>query len=67
MTGIRKLPMVVLISGSGTNLQAFIDAAASGDLPVDIRAVISNRAEAFGLERAQARRNPHRGAFAPGF
>ena len=53
MTHIRKLPMVVLISGSGTNLQAFIDAAANGDLPVDIRAVISNRAEAHGLERAQ--------------
>ena len=53
MTGTRKLPMVVLISGSGTNLQAFIDGAASGELPVDIRAVISNRAEAYGLERAQ--------------
>jgi phosphoribosylglycinamide formyltransferase-1 len=47
-----KLPIVVLISGSGSNLQAIIDAAAN-DLPVDIRAVISNQADAFGLERAR--------------
>ncbi len=47
-----KLPLVVLISGSGTNLQAIIDAA-QADLPVSIRAVISNRADAFGLERAR--------------
>lgn len=47
-----KLPIVVLISGSGSNLQAIIDAA-SRDLPVEIRAVISNKADAFGLERAK--------------
>jgi phosphoribosylglycinamide formyltransferase-1 len=47
-----KLPIVVLISGSGSNLQAIIDAAAA-DLPVDIKAVISNQADAFGLERAR--------------
>ena len=47
-----KLPLVVLISGGGTNLQAVIDAAAS-DLPAEIRAVISNRADAYGLERAR--------------
>ncbi len=47
-----RLPVVVLISGSGSNLQAIIDAA-QGDLPVEIRAVISNRADAFGLERAR--------------
>jgi phosphoribosylglycinamide formyltransferase-1 len=46
------LPVVVLISGSGSNLQALIDAQAAGELPVEIRAVISNRADAFGLERA---------------
>jgi phosphoribosylglycinamide formyltransferase-1 len=46
-----RLPAVVLISGSGTNLQAILDAAA-GDLPLDIRAVISNRPDAYGLERA---------------
>ena len=48
----QPLPLVALISGGGTNLQAIIDAAAAG-LPVEIRAVISNEADAFGLERAR--------------
>jgi phosphoribosylglycinamide formyltransferase-1 len=48
----NKLPLVALISGRGSNLQAVIDAAASGELAVEIRAVISNRADAGGLERA---------------
>lgn len=48
----EKLPLVVLISGSGSNLQAIIDAAAI-DLPVEIRAVISNKGDAYGLERAR--------------
>jgi phosphoribosylglycinamide formyltransferase-1 len=47
------LPIVVLISGSGSNLQAIIDAVASDRLPVEIRAVISNRPGVKGLERAQ--------------
>lgn len=47
----EPLPIVVLISGGGTNLQSIIDAARD-DLPVAIRAVISSRAGAFGLERA---------------
>ena len=47
----QRLAAVVLISGSGTNLQALIDAAAD-DLPLDIRAVISNRPDVFGLRRA---------------
>lgn len=46
------LPVVVLISGAGSNLQALIDAQLGDALPVEIRAVVSNRAEAFGLERA---------------
>jgi phosphoribosylglycinamide formyltransferase-1 len=49
----ERLPIVVLISGSGSNLQAIIDAVARGELPVEIRAVISNKAEAYGLERAR--------------
>ena len=44
----------ILISGSGTNLQAFIDQVASGSITLDICTVFSNKAEAFGLERAQA-------------
>ncbi|MBA1289041.1 phosphoribosylglycinamide formyltransferase [Pseudomonas japonica] len=46
--------LVVLLSGSGSNLQAMIDAFSHSDSPVRIRAVISNRADAFGLERARA-------------
>jgi len=46
--------VVVLISGSGSNLQALIDSSQAGDSPVRIRAVISNRADAYGLERAKA-------------
>ncbi len=48
----EPLPIVVLISGNGSNLQAIIKAAEQG-LAVDIRAVISNRSDAFGLERAR--------------
>lgn len=44
--------VVVLISGSGSNLQALIDSLGE-DNPVRICAVVSNRAEAFGLQRAQ--------------
>ena len=43
----------VLISGSGTNLQAIIDAAAAGELPIDLCAVVSDQPKAYGLERAR--------------
>jgi phosphoribosylglycinamide formyltransferase-1 len=54
MTGAtpERLPIVVLISGRGSNLNAIIDAMDAGELPVEIRAVISNRPEAPGLQRA---------------
>lgn len=45
--------IVVLISGSGSNLQAIIDAVDAGEIQGEIMAVISNKAEAYGLERAQ--------------
>lgn len=45
------LAVIVLISGSGTNLQAIIDRA-NQDLPIEIRAVISNRPDVAGLQRA---------------
>jgi formyltetrahydrofolate-dependent phosphoribosylglycinamide formyltransferase len=45
--------IVVLISGSGTNLQALIDATQQGKLKGKIIAVVSNRKNAFGLERAK--------------
>jgi len=44
----------VLISGRGSNLQALIDAVADGRLDARIALVVSNRAEAAGLERARA-------------
>ena len=44
----------VLISGSGTNLQAFIDYVATGDSALDLAVVFSNRPDAYGLERARA-------------
>lgn len=50
----QAMPVVILISGSGSNLQSIIDAMQSGNLPIDIRAVISNKADAYGLERAKA-------------
>src|ERR1700730_7240010 len=42
----------VLISGEGTNLQAIIDAIERGELKAQIRVVLSNKASARGLERA---------------
>lgn len=45
--------LVVLISGSGTNLQAILDACREGALPAAVVAVISNRRDAYGLERAR--------------
>jgi phosphoribosylglycinamide formyltransferase-1 len=47
------LSLGVLISGSGTNLQAIIDAIAQGNLEATIRLVLSNRADAYGLIRAR--------------
>ena len=48
------MPVVILISGGGSNLQSIIDAMQAGELPIDIRAVISNKADAYGLERAKS-------------
>jgi phosphoribosylglycinamide formyltransferase-1 len=48
--------LAVLISGSGSNLQALIDAQQAGHLPVEIAVVISNRADAYGLQRAHRAR-----------
>ena len=47
-----RLPIVVLISGRGSNMHAIAELAARGELPVEVRAVISDKADAPGLELA---------------
>lgn len=49
---MSKLKLGVLISGRGSNLQALIDACAVPGFPAEIALVLSNKADAFGLERA---------------
>jgi len=50
---MKKLNLVVLISGNGSNLQAIIDRIKAGKLSASILAVISNTADAYGLIRAK--------------
>lgn len=50
---IVGLQIAVLISGNGSNLQAIIDAINNGTLPAKISLVLSDREDAFGLERAK--------------
>lgn len=50
---MSRVPIAVLISGSGTNLQALIDACADPSFPATIALVVSNRRHAYGLERAR--------------
>ena len=50
----QPLNIAVLLSGSGTNLQAIIDAIAAGTLNARIVHVVSSRPDAYGIERAQA-------------
>ncbi len=51
---IGLMRIVVLVSGSGSNLQAVLDAVAAGSLPVEIAAVGADRPDTFGIERAAA-------------
>lgn len=50
----RPLAIGVLLSGSGTNLQALIDAIAAGELDAEIKLVVASRPSAYGLKRAEA-------------
>jgi phosphoribosylglycinamide formyltransferase 1 len=50
--------VAILISGRGSNMAALIKAAALEDYPAEIAVVISNRADAAGLQKAQASRIP---------
>jgi len=51
--GQTQLRVGVLISGSGTNLQALIDRCADGSVDAEVVVVVSNKKDAFGLERAR--------------
>lgn len=53
LSAITPIRLVVLISGNGSNLQAIIDDITNNNLPAKIVAVISNKADAYGLERAK--------------
>jgi formyltetrahydrofolate-dependent phosphoribosylglycinamide formyltransferase len=48
-----SLRLVVMVSGGGSNLQAILDAIADGSLDAEVIAVVSNRAAAFALQRAE--------------
>jgi formyltetrahydrofolate-dependent phosphoribosylglycinamide formyltransferase len=45
--------LIVMISGSGSNLQALLEATADGRIPAEIVLVVSNRRAAYGLQRAE--------------
>ena len=53
MTKTQNIKVVILISGSGSNLQTLIDQSLAGTLPIEIVAVISNTPNAYGLTRAK--------------
>ena len=55
---MKKLNVVVLASGGGTNLQSIIDNIEAGKLNAQIKAVISNNSKAFCLERARKHNIP---------
>lgn len=54
----RLYRFVVLVSGYGSNLQAMMNACDSGELPGEVVAVIADRPNAYGLERAYKARIP---------
>ncbi len=51
--GKERINLAVFISGRGSNLQSILDACAADNFPAQVGVVISNRADAFGLERAK--------------
>ena len=66
MTEDRPLArLVVMISGNGSNLQAILDACEMGILPAQVAAVISNKADAYGLQRANRAGVPAEAAVKP--
>lgn len=54
ITAGKGMKVAVLISGSGTNLQAIIDESAAGRLDMELCLVVSSRPDAYGIKRAEA-------------
>jgi len=51
---VREQRLVVMVSGNGSNLQAILDACADGRINGRVAAVVSNKADVFALQRADA-------------
>jgi len=49
------MPLAVLVSGGGSNLQAILDKIDAGLIDAEVRVVVSNKADAYGMERARKR------------
>ena len=60
MVMTKKIPIGVLVSGNGSNLQSLIDHIEAGRLDAEIRVVLSNNADAYALERCRKHRIPAR-------
>lgn len=56
---LTPMRLGALVSGNGTNLEAILDACEGPDFPAQVAVVISNRKEAFALERAKRHQIPH--------
>ena len=52
------MPLAVLVSGGGSNLQSILDKIDAGLVDAEVRVVLSNKAEAYGLTRARQRNIP---------
>lgn len=50
---MERIRLGVLVSGSGSNLQAILDACAAGEIAADVAVVVSNNVDAYGLDRAR--------------
>lgn len=55
---MRRLRVLVLVSGSGRTLQNFIDLSRSGELPIEVALVVGSKPELVGLKRAVAANIP---------
>ncbi len=55
----KPVRTVVLASGSGSNFQSVLDRVADGSLPLEMRALVSNKSSAFAIERANLANVPH--------